>query len=99
MDKHENEDDWEFDGEGGSVGDMLNIGDNFAVPTEEENDKGVEFYIFHANVQSFLWKNHLNAFREWDLKLETMLLLAHTTKSGEGFTRLMFIWLNLELLR
>ena len=54
MDKHENEDDWEFDGEGGSVGDMLNIGDNFAVPTEEENDKGVEFYIFHANVQSFL---------------------------------------------
>jgi hypothetical protein len=35
------------------VGDLLNIGDNFAVPAKEENDKGVEFYILHANVQSF----------------------------------------------
>jgi hypothetical protein len=63
MDEHDNEDDWEFGGDGEAVGDMLNIGDNFAMPAEEDNDKGVDFYILQCQCPKFVVREAFECIR------------------------------------
>jgi hypothetical protein len=36
---------WEYGGVDEEIGDLLQVGENFAVPTPEGNDEGVEFYV------------------------------------------------------
>jgi hypothetical protein len=42
---HGDEEEWEFGGDGEELSDLLNVGDNFVVPTKEDNVEGAEFYI------------------------------------------------------
>lgn len=54
MDEHDHEEDWEFGGEEGALGDVLSIGDNFAVPAELDNEEGVEFYVLQCQRPKFV---------------------------------------------
>jgi hypothetical protein len=48
MDEHDREEDWEFGGDHGALGDVLVIKDNFAVPAEVDNEEGVDFYVLQC---------------------------------------------------
>jgi hypothetical protein len=50
---HGDEEEWEFGGDGEELSDLLNIGDNFVVPAEEDNVEGVEFYILQCQIPKF----------------------------------------------
>lgn len=56
MDENDNSDDWEFGGDEGNLGDVLNIGDNFAIPAEPENEEGVDFYLLQCQQPKFIVK-------------------------------------------
>ena len=38
--------DWEYGSVDEEIGNLLRVGENFAVPALENNDEGVEFYVF-----------------------------------------------------
>jgi hypothetical protein len=40
-----NQEDWAFGGDGEEMSDFINVGDNFVVSTETDNEEGVDFYI------------------------------------------------------
>jgi hypothetical protein len=42
------QEDWAFGGDGEEISDLIIVGDNFVVPTEAENEEGVDFYIFQC---------------------------------------------------
>jgi hypothetical protein len=93
MDEHENEDDWEFGGEGGSVGDMLNIGDNFVVPAEEDNNEGVEFYILQCQRPKFFVKEPFECI--WGGRFEVgNCVVATTYYQRWGRTDRTYVYLN-----
>ena len=48
MTQQENEDNWEYEYDGDCMADLVQVGDNFAVATSENNDEGVSFYILHC---------------------------------------------------
>jgi hypothetical protein len=54
MDEHDREEDWEFGGKHGVLGDVFVIGDNFAVPVEVDNEDGVDFYILQCQRPRFV---------------------------------------------
>jgi hypothetical protein len=41
VEANDDPEDWEY----GSVDDLFQVGENFAVPVPEGNDEGVEFYV------------------------------------------------------
>lgn len=45
---------WEYGGVGEELGNLLQVGENFAVPAPDENDEGVEFYILQCQKPKFL---------------------------------------------
>jgi hypothetical protein len=45
-----------FGGEEGALGDVLSIGDNFAIPVEVDNKEGVDFYILQCQHTKFIMK-------------------------------------------
>lgn len=47
------QDDWAFGGDGEEMSDLINVGDNFVVPAEAENEEGVEFYILQCQIPKF----------------------------------------------
>ena len=53
MVKHADEEDWKFGGDRQEMSDLLNIGDNFVVPVEEDNAKGVQFYTLQCQQPKF----------------------------------------------
>lgn len=44
---------WEFDGVREDLGDLVEVGDNFAVPAPPGNDEGVAFYILQCQRKKF----------------------------------------------
>ena len=93
MDEYENDEDWEFGGEGGSIGDMLNIGDNFAVPAEEDNDEGVEFYILQCQRSRFVVKEAFECV--WGGSFEVgNCVVAGTYYQRWGRTDKTYVYLN-----
>jgi hypothetical protein len=65
MDDEEN---WVHDGVSAQIGDLVEVGENFMVPTVEENDNGVEYYILQCRRSKFvldealtyLWRGNFN---------------------------------------
>ena len=45
MAEEDDEESWEYEYDGESMGDLVQPGDNFAVHALEDNDEGVSFYI------------------------------------------------------
>jgi hypothetical protein len=50
----DNEENWVHDGVSVQIGDLVEVGDNFMVPTAEENDDGVEYYILQCRRSKFV---------------------------------------------
>ncbi len=49
MQQFEDLDDIEYDGNDKELSDLLQIGDNFVIPTIKGNLEGVDFYLFNVN--------------------------------------------------
>lgn len=45
---------FEYGGDGDELADVLEIGDNFAIPAEAENNENVLFYILYCQKRKFL---------------------------------------------
>jgi hypothetical protein len=45
--------DWAFGGDGEEMSDLLNVGDNFVVPIEADNEEGMDFYILQCQTPKF----------------------------------------------
>lgn len=50
---HADEEDWAFGGDGEELSDLLNLGDNFVVPAEEDNAEEVEFHVLACQTRKF----------------------------------------------
>ncbi len=65
----DNNDNWEYEYDDESMGDLLQVGDNFAIPFAKNNDEGVSFYILqcqrpkHIVEEDFdyVWGGHFQA--------------------------------------
>lgn len=44
----EEDDNWDYEYDGECMGDLVQPGDNFAVPATEDNDEGVSFYVLQC---------------------------------------------------
>jgi hypothetical protein len=93
MNEHEKEDDWEFGGEGGSKGDMLNIGDNFAISTEEDNNEGVEFYVLQCQRLKFFVKEPFECVWRGSFEVGNCVV-AGTYYQRWGRTDMTYVFLN-----
>lgn len=93
MNEHEKEDDWEFGGEGGSMDDMLNIGDNLAVPTEEDNNEGIEFYVLQCQHPNFFIKEPFECIWRGSFEVGTCIV-AGTYYQRWGRTDRTYVYLN-----
>lgn len=51
---------WMHDGVSMSLGDLVDVGDNFMIPAEDDNEDGVEFYILQCTKRKFELQEHLN---------------------------------------
>lgn len=54
IEAHDDPEEWEYGGISEELGDLLQVGENFAVPAPDENDEGVEFYILQCQKPKFL---------------------------------------------
>jgi hypothetical protein len=52
--KNLDQEDWAFGGDGEEISDLVNVGDNFVVPTEADNEEGVDFYILQCQTPKFI---------------------------------------------
>jgi hypothetical protein len=93
MDEHDNEEDWEFGGNGGLVGDMLNIVDNFVVSTKEDNDEGVEFYILQCQRPRFFVKEAFECVWEGSFEVGNCVV-AGTYYQRWGRSDRTYVYLN-----
>ena len=66
--------DWAFGGDGEEMSDLLNVGDNFVVPTETNNEEGMIFISYNAKFQNSRLLNHLSEFGDVNLMHVIMLL-------------------------
>ncbi len=53
MQQFEDPDDIEYDGNDKELSDLLQIGENFVIPTTKGNVKGVDFYLFQCQQPKF----------------------------------------------
>jgi hypothetical protein len=53
IDLQNDPDDWEFDGCTEAPGDLVEVGDNFAVPTPPGNEEGVEFFVLQCQRKKY----------------------------------------------
>lgn len=56
----DDEDNWVHDGVSTELGDFVEVGDNFMIPAEEDNEDGVEFYILQCTRRKFELQEPLN---------------------------------------
>jgi hypothetical protein len=45
VEANDDPEDWEYGSVDEKIGDLFQVGENFAVPVPEGNDEGVEFYV------------------------------------------------------
>jgi len=55
MDEVEN---WLYDGVSVEIGDMVQVGDNFMIPTKEDNEDGVQYYVLQCQRTKFVLEDH-----------------------------------------
>jgi hypothetical protein len=48
-----NQEDWAFGADGEEISDLVNMGDNFVIPAEADNEEGVDFYILQCQTPKF----------------------------------------------
>ena len=60
MDKHDHEEEWKFQREEEALGNVLSIGDNFAVLANVANKEGVEFYVLQCQRPKFVVSEAFN---------------------------------------
>lgn len=57
----DNEAKWVYDGISEDIGDLVEIGDNFMIPTEEDNEDGVEYYILECVAKKFVLQESMTS--------------------------------------
>jgi hypothetical protein len=72
----------EFGGDGEELSNLLQVGNNFVIPTIEGNAKGVDFYILQCQRQNSWLVNILYVFGVVHLTWVIMLWLGPITKNG-----------------
>ena len=48
MMENNDQEDWAFSGDGEEISNLINVGDNFVVSIETNNEEGVDFYILQC---------------------------------------------------
>jgi hypothetical protein len=68
IETNDDPEDWEYGGVDEEIGDLLRVGENFAVPAPEGNDEGVEFYVLQCQRAKFMVEEDFVCPWEGDFK-------------------------------
>ena len=82
--EEDDEDSWEYEYDGECMGDLVQPGDNFAVPAEEGNDEGVAFYILQCQQAKHVVEEDFECVWGGNSRQETLSFLESTTRNGDA---------------
>ena len=83
--EEDDEETWEYEYDGECMEDLVQPGDNFAVPATEDNDEGVPFYILQCQQPKHILEFDLECV--WgggNFKQEMLSFRESTTRNGDG---------------